>query len=491
MSSISGCSFIDTLRKSGLIPEPELVELMAFHRARHGGRADYQALPGELLTDGVITPWQHKMLSRGISNGYFLGKHKLLGRLGAGGMGVVYLAEHVTLQRRVAIKVLDLKNSTHSSSVARFFRESRVTAGLDHPNIVRVYDFDSAGSHHFLVMEYVDGANLQELVERQGPLAPIPAAQYAMQAAAGLGIAHRSGLIHRDVKPANLLVSTQGIVKVTDLGLARAEQGESLKLTLEDGGMLGTADYISPEQAMDSHRVTPFSDVYSLGCTFYFMLLGRPPFPDGSLTRKLMRHQMERPVPPADCRPDVPREISRLCERMLAKDATQRPSADEARFELRDWLQSAGYGSVPDDPRLQTQLPPSKRSATDDTISGSATATKVGSQPVQAATGGAGSNPGSSINVGASANAGSTVSSGSSSLNLSGPPSSASENAPGLSGIRSDARVRVRMTCTACGTAALAPVGPNGSGGPCPKCGATLTVPAAKPSFPGFGAPQK
>jgi serine/threonine protein kinase len=212
-------------------------------------------------------------------------------------MGTVFLCEHTSMRRRVAIKVLPVAKAKDPSYLERFYREARAVAALDHPNIVRAYDIDQDEKLHFLVMEYVDGASLQEIVKRAGPLEPLRAAHYMCQAAFGLQHAHEAaGLVHRDIKPGNILVDRTGAVKVLDMGLARFFHDEEDVLTKKyDENVLGTADYLAPEQALDSHAVDIRADIYSLGATFYFCLTGKTPFSEGTVAQKLIWHQTRAP----------------------------------------------------------------------------------------------------------------------------------------------------------------------------------------------------
>src|SRR6185437_6316404 len=227
-----------------------------------------------------------------------------------------------------------------SSYLGRFHREARAAAALDHPNIVRAFDVDHEGDVHYLVMEYVEGSDLRELVETGGPLDFRTAADYIRQASDGLAHAHEAGLIHRDLKPANLLVDRKGVVKVLDLGLARFADDAEASLTREfDEKVLGTVDYMSPEQAIDSHRTDGRADIYSLGCTLYFALTGHPPFPEGTLAQRLMAHQTKEPVDLRTARPYMPAELAAICRRMMAKLPSARyPSAAAARDALAAWL---------------------------------------------------------------------------------------------------------------------------------------------------------
>jgi serine/threonine protein kinase len=294
-----------------------------------------------MIEKEVITEWHANKLSDGKHKGFFLGKYKLLGHIGSGGMSSVYLAEHVHMHRRVAIKVLPQNRVNDSSYLPRFYREARAAAALDHANIVRAYDVDNDENLHYLVMEFVQGEDLQQLVKKNGPLPYEEAADYIRQAAMGLDHAHQKGLIHRDIKPANLLVDTSGVVKVLDMGLARFSDDNNLaSLTVaHEENVLGTADYLAPEQAINSHNVDSRVDLYSLGCTLYFVLTGHPPFPEGTLAERLMKHQNVTPTSIYDERPDAPYELVDICERMMAKTPDARyQKATEVVGALTDFL---------------------------------------------------------------------------------------------------------------------------------------------------------
>jgi serine/threonine protein kinase len=215
-------------------------------------------------------------------------------------------------------------------------------AALDHPNLVRAFDIDQDQSLHFLVMEYIDGVNLHELVKKIGPLSPTRACHYIYQAAFGLQYAYQcAGLIHRDIKPGNILVDRSGVVKILDMGLARFFRDEHDLLTKKYSETLGTADYLAPEQALDSHRVDVRADIYSLGATFYFLLTGVPPFPDGTVVQKLTWHQTRQPTPIRQRRAEVPVEIAAIVERMMMKDvATRFASPAEVLVALEPFVQT-------------------------------------------------------------------------------------------------------------------------------------------------------
>lgn len=336
--------FLEAVEKSGLVAKARLEGELAALSGETGGEvpSDTQVLSSHLTRRGLLTPWQSERLLEGRHRGFFLGKYKLLDHLGTGGMSAVYLAEHLVMRRRVAIKVLPQGKLDDSSYLRRFHREARAVAALDHPNIVRAFDVDHDGETHYLVMEYVPGRDLKRIVEQDGPLAPAMAADYIRQAADGLAHAHAAGLVHRDMKPANLLVDLRGTVKVLDLGLASMTDDVDAALSKEfDDTVLGTVDYLAPEQAVNSQTVDGRADIYSLGCTLYFVLTGHPPFPTGTLAQRVMMHQLSQPAKIAAERPDVPAELVAICGRMMAKDARQRyQTAGEVSEALAAWLRS-------------------------------------------------------------------------------------------------------------------------------------------------------
>ncbi len=342
MPKLSTENLMELLRRSRLLEAERLDGLLAELSAAEGPAAveDGASLIEAMVRQKLLTAWQAEQLLEGRYKGFFLGKYKLLSHLGSGGMSSVYLAEHVLMHTRRAIKVLPKSRVDDSSYLARFHREARAAGALEHPNIARAYDVDNDGKIHYLVMEYVDGRDLQELVQETGPLPYELAAEYIRQAADGLACAHAAGLIHRDIKPANLLVNAQGVVKVLDMGLALATDEKKASLTLAyDEKVLGTADYLAPEQAIDSHRVDPRADLYSLGCTLYYLLTGHPPFPEGSLTQRLLFHQTKEPSDIRADRPDAPQSIVDICQKMMAKAPADRfQTAGDVRDVLAQWL---------------------------------------------------------------------------------------------------------------------------------------------------------
>lgn len=347
-------NFIELVRRSDLVDRERLDQIIAkCTQSNDGEPPDAQTLARALEDANLLTRWQNDKLIDGKYKGFFLGKYKLLDRLGSGGMSTVYLAEHVLMQRRVAIKVLPKDRVEESSYLARFHLEGIAAAKLDHPNIVRAYDVDNYENTHYLVMEYVEGRDLQTVVKDEGPLNFDVAAGYVMQAAEGLHHAHEAGIVHRDIKPANLLVDEKGTVKVLDMGLARFDDEKQASLTIaHEENVLGTADYLAPEQALNSHEADARADIYGLGCTLYFLLTGHPPFPVGTLAQRIAKHQAEMPAPVENDRPDCPSELAGFCFHMIAKDREERyQSARDVVYVMEEWLTSRGvttyngYGS--------------------------------------------------------------------------------------------------------------------------------------------------
>jgi hypothetical protein len=251
-------------------------------------------------------------------------RYRVVGLLGQGGMGAVYEAEHLVMQRTVALKVISSAYTARAGAVERFRREARAAARLSHPNIVAAFDAEHVGDTHFLVMEYVEGTNLSRVVKERGPLPVREACDYIRQAALGLQHAHERGMVHRDVKPGNLMLTPDGTVKVVDFGLAAltAERGPG-GLT-DENAVMGTPDYLAPEQAEDAHGADIRADVYSLGCTLYFLLTGRIPYPAPTVVKKILAHREQALPPLRQTRPDVPPELAGVVARMLAKKPQDR-----------------------------------------------------------------------------------------------------------------------------------------------------------------------
>jgi len=355
MSQLSVLEFLDVVERSGLVDKTQLSQtLSAVEKDRAAAPSDATASETRLVCSrlaeaGLLTDWQSRRLLEGRYRGFFVGKYKVLDQLGSGGMGSVFLAEHVVMRRRVAIKVLATIRVHDTSYLGRFHREARAAAALDHPNIVRAFDFGNDGDIHYLVMEYVAGRDLHSIVAHDGPLDFATAADYIRQAAEGLAHAHRAGLVHRDMKPANLLVDSVGTVKILDLGLARFDNDDEASLTRQfDEKVLGTVDFLAPEQAFDSHLVDARADLYGLGCTLYFALTGHPPFPAGTVAHRVLSHQTREPRPLELERPGTPRQLAAICRRMMAKSPSERyQSADDVSVALSKWLEEARRPASP------------------------------------------------------------------------------------------------------------------------------------------------
>lgn len=316
--------FLDLLRKSGLLEADQFNPY--FQQLKDAGKypSEPRRLARYLVRDGWLTFFQAEQLLLGKSRGFTLGRYDVLERLGTGGMGIVYLCRHRFMRRLVAVKVLSSLLFDDPVALERFYREAECVAALDHPNIVRAYDIDRDGPFHFLAMEYVEGASLEKMVRGHGPTDVRWATCAIRQAAVGLQHAHEAGLVHRDIKPANLLVDKHGVVKILDLGLARFFQAEVENSPARYNQLLGTADYIAPEQAVSSESADIRADIYSLGATFHFLLVGRPPFDESTLARKLIAHQMLQPKPITALRPEVPADLVVVIEKMMAKDPSRR-----------------------------------------------------------------------------------------------------------------------------------------------------------------------
>jgi serine/threonine protein kinase len=322
----TGEEFVELARKSGVVDEKRLEGYVRQLFAGPDSPEDLGATAGRFVRDGILTHFQAEQLLLGRWRRFTIGKYKVLEQLGSGGMGRVFLCEHRYMRRRVAVKVLPTARAEDPSALERFYREARAVAALDHPNIVRAYDIDEDNGLHFLVMEYIDGASLQEIIKRHGPMDVRRAIHYIRQAALGLQHAHEAAaLVHRDIKPGNILIHRQGVVKILDLGLARFFDSEESSISRKfEENVLGTADYLAPEQALDSHSVDIRADIYSLGATFYFCLTGCAPFQEGTVAQKLRWHQSRKPKPVRELRPDLSPAVAAVIDMMMAKDRDRR-----------------------------------------------------------------------------------------------------------------------------------------------------------------------
>jgi serine/threonine-protein kinase len=279
-------------------------------------------LARQAVQQGHLTLWQAQQLLAGRTSGFRVDRYLLLDLIGHGGMGRVYLARDTRLGRQVALKILAPERMSNPRAIARFQREARVGAQLQHENLVRIYDFGESQGRYFLVMEYIEGKTIGALIFEQGPMPPATAARLTRQIALGLEHAHRKGLIHRDVNPYNILVTHEGIAKLADLGLA-IDLAEEERVTRE-GATVGTFDYVAPEQARHSHSADIRSDIYSLGCSLYHMIAGQVPFPSPSLPEKLFAHQALEPTPLGEVIADIPDGLVEVVRRMMRKKPEER-----------------------------------------------------------------------------------------------------------------------------------------------------------------------
>lgn len=361
------------LLRSKLLTAEEAKAICARWQVEAKNAADAQQFLQWLAAAGHVTDYQAALLIRGYAEGFFLGEYKILDRLGKGRMAGVYKAQH-RLGQVVAVKVLPPSKAREGNFLSRFRREAKLALRLKHPNIVRAFQVGECKGLHYLVMEHLEGETLADLLERRGLLPPAEAVRLVHRALEGLQHIHECGLIHRDLKPSNLMLvypngtptpdTSRATVKVLDIGLGRelldesATPGDEPGLTGE-GVVLGTPDYMAPEQARDPRTADIRADVYSLGCVLYHALGGRPPFPDANLLSQMIRHATEEPQPLHQLNPAVPDGLQQIVNWMLAKDPADRyPTPERAAQALQVFLavepdqRAASEG----DPAMQTYL---------------------------------------------------------------------------------------------------------------------------------------
>ena len=315
-------SFSRAVLASGLVTHDELERVkQELGKISAGGEKDLEKqLASQFVQMKVLTQYQADQLLAGQTK-FSLGPYIITDWLGQGGMGQVFKAIHNVMGRESAVKVLPLDKST-PYAIANFIREIRTQAQLDHPHLVRAYDAGHDGNVHYLVTEYVPGTDLRQLVRSQGPLEMSQAASVIMQAAMGLDHAHQQGLIHRDVKPGNVMVTPKGVAKVSDLGLAgfvHAADDDP-----RSGKIVGTADYLPPEQIRNPTDFTPSSDIYSLGCTLYYAITGKVPYPGGSTNDKAHRHLHDHPWHPRRFNNSISEEFVEVIAELMEKDPAKR-----------------------------------------------------------------------------------------------------------------------------------------------------------------------
>jgi len=337
-------SLLQAIRRVQILA-PEQVDEVALELG--GLYTEPEALAEYLVQIEWLTPFQCEMLFAGSWDALNIGPYQILGRLGEGGVSEVFQAWDTVRGRSVAVKVLRQDLVSPTDAIQQFDRELQAVTRLNHPNIIKTFDASQIGAMHYFAMEYVEGTDLQKFIQQHGPLPFDQASDYTRQVAQGLQHAHQLGLVHRDIKPANLFLinaplnpllatpSRRGVeplIKILDWGLARilptAEEAAAAAASgvkdADQGQLIGTADYLAPEQAQDASLVDTRSDIYSLGCTFYFLLTGQPPFPGPSLMHKLMQHREMEPPDVRAVRSDVPDEVAAIIQKMLAKSPEER-----------------------------------------------------------------------------------------------------------------------------------------------------------------------
>ncbi len=351
------------IRNSGALAEKQFLEVRA--RVLAGDYpSESRSLARCLVVDGVLTEYQAKRILNGKAHGLLVGKYVILDRLGSGSMGRVYKAHHQLMGRVVALKIISPEIATNDRVVARFRREMRLVGRLDHPNVVRAFDADQSHGILYIVMEYVSGQSLGQRLKK-GPLPAVEAVAYAAQAALGLAHAHEQGIVHRDVKPSNLLVTENRQVKVLDLGLGvLMENDGEANFATADGVAVGTVDYMSPEQACGK-EVDGRSDLFSLGCALYHLITGRQAFPGDSPIERLGHRIANRPTPITDHRPDLPANLVHVIDKLLATKPQDRyQTAGEAAEALQALLRPrkatapAAKLAAPEPPPSPAAAPP-------------------------------------------------------------------------------------------------------------------------------------
>lgn len=345
---------------AGLVPADELQAYWNALTPEQRAAADGSAFATLLIKQGKLTEFQARQVLGGRGAALVMGEYVILSEIGAGGMGRVYKARHRRMDRIVALKVMSQAAMKDEAAVKRFQREVRAAAKLEHPNIVAAHDAGESGKTHFLVMQFVDGGDLSDLVKRHGPLDVGLACDFVIQAARGLAYAHAEGVIHRDIKPANLLVDKKGVVKILDMGLARFESGNDALTGTEQ--VMGTVDFMSPEQAAETKSADARADIYSLGCTLWYLLTGKKTYDGDTLVSRLMKHR-DAPLPSlVKERDDAPWPLEQALHKMLAKRAQDRfQTMDEVATALEPFRSGGssvmsgshiGGGSSINDPQL-------------------------------------------------------------------------------------------------------------------------------------------
>ena len=316
-------TFLSQLSDSGILSDQKL-------RAAEHKKSEHQdgeSLAKDMIKSGHLTKYQAEQILSGKGKNLCMGQYVLQEKLGAGGMGQVYKAYHPGMERLVAIKVILGKGNTDTETVKRFEREIKAAAKLAHPNIITVYDAGNADGRHFMVMELVKGQDLSEIISQKGVFGTRDTVDYITQAAKGLKFAHANGVIHRDIKPGNLILDSDGVLKIVDMGLAKIhskENDETLSMLTGNAAIMGTVDFMSPEQSLSTKNVDERADIYSLGATLYYMLTGNVMYPGKTAMVKLMAHRKSLIPSLRASRPDISENLDAIYTKMVAKDLNDR-----------------------------------------------------------------------------------------------------------------------------------------------------------------------
>ncbi len=344
--------FLEAIEKCGLIANPEIDNIRRSILPQCGNLEEFARA---LIATGHITKFQATVISLGRAHKLALGNYLLVRKIGSGGMGDVFLAEHRLMKRKVALKILAAKLIRDKKALQRFQQEVEAAARLSHVNIVTAFDADEAQGYHFLVMEYVEGKDLSLFIRSTGPMGVQKAVKCILQAARGLAYAHEQGVIHRDVKPHNLLLDTDGVVKILDMGLASIEQDSDEKQAglTASGIVMGSVDFMSPEQARNTKNADARSDLYSLGCTLYYLLTAKPMYRGETPVEKIFAHR-DQPIPDLSQNVDgLPPALKAIFEKLVAKKPEDR---HQSAAELIEDLEACLSGkTTPSEIRIENE----------------------------------------------------------------------------------------------------------------------------------------
>jgi serine/threonine protein kinase len=339
---VTNDEFLELVRKSGLVDQERLATFLQLRPNPPGIPAKPKKLASLLVRKGFLTYFQAGQLLQGRWRGFTVSKYRVLERISSSSSSDLFMVEDLTTHRPKAIRLLPLVKSVDPPALARLYQEAQAAA-LEHPNVVRAHEMDCEGPVYFLVLNYVDGSSLAQIVRKHGPLDIHRAADYIRQAATGLQCLHQSGLVHHDIEPENILVDRQGRVMILDLGLGRFLHARRDLLTKEcaEKYIPGMADYMAPEQTLQSDEGDIRADIYRLGATFYFLLNGHPPLKDEATVSQPVFHSVNEPTPVRELCRQVPEELAAVVRKMLAKDPAQRYPTPEAIVEaLIPWTQT-------------------------------------------------------------------------------------------------------------------------------------------------------